>query len=208
MTVTTLTVTTLVGISILPLSTLAIEFLIRTACLHPTLGEGECEIGFSKSTNTDLIWDVTWQDGTETRFRILRHPSLTQRWNSQNNRWLATSSTGFCFDRRCIHFPAALFNSSEHPFNSLEQQTSRITIECLDPTLGEGTCQAEYVPDTDGLRVYWSDGSIEHYRFKDKTYLKWSHVENGWIEPSNQGICFDRFCILFDSDTFNQQSNN
>jgi hypothetical protein len=187
-------ITTIVTISNLPSLASATEALIRTACLHPTQGEGVCEIEFPDFDDTS-IWDVTWQDGTKTRIRIPDSGPI-QHWNSQNDQWVDSSSVGLCFDRRCIHFPTALANS-------LEQQTSRITIECSDPMLDESTCQVEYVPDTDGMRVYWPDGSIEHYRTENEPYLKWSHAENGWVEVSNWGFCVDRFCLLFDSDVFN-----
>lgn len=191
---------TIVGISNLPLLASAIEISIRTACLHPTQGEGVCEIEFPDPTDTD-VWDVTWQDGMQTRVRMPSNRDVIERWNSQNNQWIDSFSMGLCFDRRCVHFPDNLWDS-------IEQETSRITIECSDPTLGESTCQAEYVPDTDGLRVYWSDGSIEHYRSSNEPFLKWSHAENGWVEVSNWGLCFDKFCLLFDTDAFNQWSDN
>lgn len=190
-------ITTIVGISNLPLLASATGILIRTACLHPTQGEGVCEMEFPEPADTD-VWDVTWQGGIKSRVRISDSGPM-QRWNSQNNQWVDTSSTGLCFDRRCIHFPSVLVNS-------LEQQTSRITVECSDPTLSQSTCQFEYVPDTEGLRVYWSDGSIEHYRANGEPFLKWSHDDNGWVEVSNWGLCFDKFCLLFDSDTLNQWS--
>lgn len=194
-------VTTIVGISTLPLLASATGFLIRTACLNPTQGEGVCEIELPDPANPS-IWDVTWQDGTQTRIRLPKRdaPSM-QLWNSQNNQWVDTSRTGFCMDRRCIYFSPALANS-------LEQETSRMTIECSDPTLGESMCQAENVPTTDGLRVYWADGSIEHYRTSSKPFLKWSHAKNGWVEPSNWGLCFDRSCLFFDSDAFGQRNGS
>jgi hypothetical protein len=191
-------VTTIVGISNLPLLASATGVLIRTTCLHPTQGEGVCEIEVPDPANT-YIWDVTWQDGIKTRIQLPdrtdRNSTPIQLWNSQNNQWVNSSSTGFCMDRRCIYFSSALANS-------LEQETSKITIECSDPTLGESMCQAEYMPATKGLRVYWSDGSIEHYRTDNNPFLKWSYAKNSWVKVSNWGICFDKSCVLFDSDAF------
>lgn len=190
---------TIVGISNLPLLASATEISIRTACLHPTQGEGVCEINIPGFVDTD-VWDIIWQDGMKTRIRIPDSGSI-QRWNSKINQWVNSSSMGFCFDRRCVHYPGNLWDS-------INQETSRVTLECLDPTLGESTCQAEYVPDTEGLRVYWADGSIEHYRTGDEPFLKWSHAENGWVEVSDWGLCFDRMCLFFDSDALNQWSDN
>jgi hypothetical protein len=189
-------IVTIVGIANLPLSASATKVLIRTACLHPTQGEGVCEVEFPKSANTN-IWDITWQDRTKTRIRFSDGNSIIQRWNSQNNQWVDSSNIGLCMDRRCLYFPPTRLKY-------LEQATSRFAIECLDPTLGQSKCQAEYVPGTKGLRVYWSGGSIEHYKWtNDNTsFLKWSHDRNGWVKVSNWGLCADKFCLLFDPDAF------
>jgi hypothetical protein len=197
-------IATIVGISSLSLSASATEIVIRTACLSPTQGEGMCELGVDPA-NTN-IWNITWQDGTKIRTRLSdrsdRNSTPFQRWNSQNNQWVNLSSFGFCLDRRCINFTSALLSA-------LDRQASRITIDCLDPTLGDGTCQAEYVPSTDGIRVYWPDSSIEHYRFRGGGFpLKWSHAQNAWVRTPTWGICFDGSCLLFDSQAANPWRNN
>jgi hypothetical protein len=201
-----LSVITTFGILCLPLSVSATKVLIRTDCLHPTQGEGVCEIELPNPSDSE-IWDIVWQDKTKTRIKFSKQtdPENTpiRIWSSQSNQWVNSYIMGICFDRKCFHFPYAELAKSK-------RKNSRIKIECSSPTLFQGTCQIEDVPSTSGNRVYWPDGSIEHYRgfFKEnELFSKWSHAKNGWIKVSSLGFCVDKSCLLIDANTFNQWRN-
>jgi hypothetical protein len=180
----------------MPLPAFSTEVLLRVDCLSPTEGAGTCEIRLPNPPSD--IWDVTWSDGVQTRIRM-SGKSGVQRWNPQNKQWADGSSVGLCWDRQCINLPP-------DQWKSLKSKTTRVSIECSNPTLRESTCQMEYVRETDGIRVYWPDGSIEHYlgpqngNRSASQWRKWSHSENRWIEVANFGICLDKMCLLFDSD--------
>jgi hypothetical protein len=190
-------IATIIGISIMPLPAFATEVLLRVDCLSPSQGAGTCEIRWPNFPDSDIS-DVTWSDGAQTRISMFGKNG-SQRWNPQNKQWVDGSSIGFCWDRQCIHLPP-------DQWKSLESKTTRVPIECSNPTLRESTCQMEYVRETDGVRVYWPDGSIEHYRGSPSNnrsapqWRKWSHSENRWIEVENWGMCLDKMCLLFDSD--------
>jgi hypothetical protein len=181
----------------MPLPAFATEVLLRVDCLSPSQGAGTCEIRWPNFPDSDIS-DVTWSDGAQTRISMFGKNG-SQRWNPQNKQWVDGSSIGFCWDRQCIHLPP-------DQWKSLESKTTRVPIECSNPTLRESTCQMEYVRETDGVRVYWPDGSIEHYRGSPSNnrsapqWRKWSHSENRWIEVENWGMCLDKMCLLFDSD--------
>lgn len=196
----TIAIAVFVGVSSLPLLASATGIVIRTNCIHSVRGLELCELGFPDPNNTD-VWDITWQDTVQTRIRTSEGSFGIERWNPQTNQWADSASVGLCFERKCLYGPSTLWNS-------VDQQIANMEIECLVPTGGEGTCQAEYVPETDGLRVYWPDNSIEHYRISGDPFLKWSHSENGWVNVVEFGLCFDRSCILFESDALNQWSEN
>ncbi|MEM9215784.1 MAG: hypothetical protein AAGD25_15765 [Cyanobacteria bacterium P01_F01_bin.150] len=183
------------GLSSLPLLASATGILIRTNCVHPTRGEESCELEFPDPNDTD-VWEIIWQDDVRTRIK-LSDSSGIERWDPQSSQWSDSDSIGFCFERKCVHFPRAVLNS-------IYQQSAVLEIDCVDLALGEGTCRAEGVPETKGIRVYWPDNSIEHYRFDGAPFSMWSHSENGWINVSDFGMCFDQSCILFDAETLNQ----
>ncbi len=196
------TIATIIGMSIMPLPAFSTEVLIRVDCLSPTQGAGACEVRWPNFPNTD-IWDVTWLDGVQTRIRM-SGKNGPQRWNPQNKQWADGSSVGLCWDRQCIHLP-------RDQWKSLASKTTRAPIECSNPTLQESTCQMEYVRETKGVRVYWPDGSIEHYLSSPSDnrsalqWRKWSHNKNRWIEVANFGICLDKMCLLFDADFFKKR---
>jgi hypothetical protein len=135
----------IIGIFSLTLPAAATEVLLRVDCLNSTLVEGTCEIKFPDSGNTK-IWNVRWPDGLQTRIKVATRNGI-QRWNSQTNQWADSASTGFCWDRKCIHPPLA-------QWKSLEPRTSKISVECSHPTLGETICQIESVRETNGIRIY------------------------------------------------------
>jgi hypothetical protein len=204
-------VATVVGFSsvlLLAPSASASQMLIRTACIDPIQGEGLCEVVFpneiwANSDESDIApdaaIDIMWPDrsSTRTRFSDPNTPFNIQFWNSQNNQWVNSTSMGLCWDRECLQFPIS-------QSNAVDQEIYKGPMKCSSPTLREGTCQVESVPETEGWRVDWPDGSIDHFRWADdpdgnESPLKWSHSENDWVKVKAFGICANERCLIFDS---------
>ncbi|HEY9877421.1 MAG TPA: hypothetical protein V6D29_03140 [Leptolyngbyaceae cyanobacterium] len=202
MTLTRVAITSAVAIvASLSSPALAIDVFFKAACLHPIRGEETCEIALPES-DEGSVWDVTWQDGITTRIRFSENDAFIQQWDAQSNQWVDSSSIGMCWDRKCLHF------SLDEPAVAFEEGATSAPLTCDHPVQGRNTCETEYVTQTEGFRVRWPDGSVDHFiqgRFQDGngSPMQWSHDEKQWVEVENFGLCFDERCILLDQSFWN-----
>jgi hypothetical protein len=180
------------------LPTNASKILLRTQCHRPQQGYGNCEISISPESlgrqNDTSILDITWQNGETSamhwRWDIEEMPLI---WSSRENQWISATTYGICANGKCLHF-------SELPHDLEQQGVEDLVLNCLHPTLGESACRVETVAETNGLRIYWKDYSIDHFNFSDVDNVTvWSNAQNDWVEPDNGGICANRECVFFDS---------
>lgn len=172
----------------------ASEILLNLDCVHPTRGEETCEIRFPNLSDTNL-WDVTWRDGQTDRIRLVSNNDIfITIWNPQMAQWTDPASLGFCFDSKCIHFEQSYFLAEYWP--------DQMSTDCFHPTYGNNICQVEYVPETDGMRVYWPDNSVDHF-LSEEPFRKWDYSQNWWVEVTNVGFCFEQKCLLIDQSLMN-----
>jgi hypothetical protein len=186
------------GMSLLASPAAAIERAMRTACIDPIRGEELCELTvtneISNGSDEPEIFNITWQDGNNTKMKFLDASPFIQLWDFKSRQWIDSSSIGSCWGNECIHFPTS-------QFYSLEKGDYREIVECSSPIFGDNSCQVEYVPETDGLRVYWPDGSLDHYLWpfgpNNNPPQKWNPNENDWVEVEVFGICAEKRCLFF-----------
>lgn len=171
----------------------ASEILLNLDCVHPTRGLETCEIRFPNLSDTNL-WDVTWRDGRTDRIRLVSDDIFINTWDPQTAQWIDPASLGFCFDSKCIHFAQSDLLAENLP--------NQISTDCFHPAYGTHVCQAEYVPETDGLRVYWPDNSVDHF-LAEEPFRKWDYSQNWWVEVTNVGFCFEQKCVLIDQSLMN-----
>lgn len=172
------------------------EISITTDCYRPSQGYGTCDIAFTELTG-ETVFDIAWQDGETNRVRLLDTDDSLEIWDPQNNQWIPASEEGLCWDSKCVNYPLDFW-----PID-----TEQVSVNCLHPTLGEGVCQMEWVSETDGLRVYWPDNSIDHVLMlagssEGESTLVWSYRENDWVDANNVGACLNGMCVFLDADFF------
>ena len=193
-------VTAMVAVTGILLPASSTTIFIETDCYRPSQGYGTCFIEFTEPLGAD--WSIAWQNGETSRIRLLDTSNDLEVWDTQNNQWMPVSGLGLCWDSKCVSFSSnfELLGTEKNPLN------------CLHPTLGEGVCQVEWVPETEGLRVYWSDNSIDHVLIPEdfsgsESTVVWSNRENDWVDARNQGFCWDESCLFIGADFFTEDKS-
>lgn len=186
----------LLGLSVIsgilgyPLFAKSADFVVKTDCLHPIRGKEACEVKFSDSNQ--VVMEILWlEQDTTTKLRYSDNDE--EIWDEQENKWMPVSRVGICFNNKCI-------NASLEDFERLEQDySSTMASQCWHPVRGQGNCTVEGVPETEGMRVHWPDGSTDHVImpiYDDEPALVWSHADNGWVDVSIFGVCAEDICVL------------
>ena len=92
------------------------------------------------------------------------------------------------------------------PF-SVSAQTNSVETECFTTTTGYQNCQVEFVPETEGFRIYWQNGQRDHISLLNN-FAIWNHSEGVWDEASEFGICFDSKCLKINLERIEEIEQN